>query len=165
MKLIDADARVTVQSFDPMNEEYNQDEMTVEQALDFATDDGCPPTIDAIPVEWLNNVMLTGDAEESKAAWRMLHKWNDEHLPTLAKCRTCKKHLRVELSGISGRLRRHNMNPKYRRNSVKRMSIKAVFQDGQYVNIYSPDREYGGYLKLRLGLVVANDGRLSHVRA
>ena len=53
VRLIDADARVTVQSFDAMNEEYNQDEMTVEQALDFATDEGCPPTIDAIPVEWL----------------------------------------------------------------------------------------------------------------
>lgn len=53
MRLINADARVTVQSFDPMNEEYSHDEMTVERALDFATDEGCPPTIDAIPVEWL----------------------------------------------------------------------------------------------------------------
>ena len=53
MRLIDADARVTVQSFDPMNEEYNHDEMTVERALDFATDEGCPPTIDAIPIAWL----------------------------------------------------------------------------------------------------------------
>ena len=51
--MIDADARVTVQSFDLMNEEYHHDEMTVEQALDFATDEGYPPTIDAIPVEWL----------------------------------------------------------------------------------------------------------------
>ena len=53
MRLIDADARVTVQNFDPMNEEYSHTEMSVEQALDFATDEGCPPTIDAIPVEWL----------------------------------------------------------------------------------------------------------------
>ena len=42
------------------------------------------------------------------------------------------------------------MNPKYRRNTVKRMTIKAVFQDGQYVNMYSPDRE-GWSLRLRLG--------------
>ena len=42
------------------------------------------------------------------------------------------------------------MNPRYRRNAVKRMSIKAVFQDGQYVNMYSPDRE-GWYLRLRFG--------------
>ena len=42
------------------------------------------------------------------------------------------------------------MSPKYRRNTVKRMTIKAVFQDGQYVNIYSPDRE-GWNLLLRLG--------------
>lgn len=45
----------------------------------------CAPTIDAIPMEWLNNVMLTGDAEESKAAWRMLHKWNDEHFADIGK--------------------------------------------------------------------------------
>lgn len=30
MRLIDADARVAVQSFDPMNEEYDHTEMTVE---------------------------------------------------------------------------------------------------------------------------------------
>ena len=53
MRYIDADARVTVQSYDPMNEEYSHDEMSVADALDFATDEGCPPTIDAIPVEWL----------------------------------------------------------------------------------------------------------------
>ena len=49
------------------------------------------PTIDAIPVEWLNNVMLNCDGEDSKAAWRMLHKWNNDHLPKSAKWRTCKK--------------------------------------------------------------------------
>lgn len=61
MRLIDADTRVTVQSFDPMNEEYSHDEMTVERALDFATDEGCPPTIDAIPVEWLREYDDTFD--------------------------------------------------------------------------------------------------------
>lgn len=58
-RLIDADARVTVQSFDPMDEEYYHNEMTVEQALDFATDEGCPPIIDAIPVEWLEDRLNT----------------------------------------------------------------------------------------------------------
>ena len=57
MRLINADATVTVQSFDPMNEEYSHDEMTVERALDFATDEGCPPTIDAIPLDWLREKM------------------------------------------------------------------------------------------------------------
>lgn len=52
-RLIDADARVTVQSYDDEHEEYCHDVMTIEQALDFATDEGCPPTIDAIPVEWI----------------------------------------------------------------------------------------------------------------
>ena len=43
------------------------------------------PTIDAIPVEWLNNVMLNCDDEDSKAAWRMLHKWNNDHFAEVGK--------------------------------------------------------------------------------
>lgn len=50
MRLIDADARVTVQSFDIEHEEYEHTEMSVEEALDFATDEGCPPIIDVAPV-------------------------------------------------------------------------------------------------------------------
>ena len=50
MRLINADARVTIQSFD---QEYDHTEMSVEQALDFATDEGCPQVVDAITVEWL----------------------------------------------------------------------------------------------------------------
>lgn len=34
MRLVNADARVTVNSFDPMNDEYYHDKMSVEQALD-----------------------------------------------------------------------------------------------------------------------------------
>ena len=56
MRLIDADARVTVQSFDVEHEEYEHIEMSVAEALDFATNEGCPPTVDAIPVEWLVNL-------------------------------------------------------------------------------------------------------------
>ena len=50
MRLIDADARVIVQYFDVEHEEYCHTEMTVEAALDFGTDEGCPPIIDAAPV-------------------------------------------------------------------------------------------------------------------
>lgn len=50
MRLIDADARVTVQSFDVEHEEYNYTEMSVAEALDFATDEGCPSVVDAVPV-------------------------------------------------------------------------------------------------------------------
>ena len=49
MRLIDADARVTVQSFDVEHEEYDHIEMSVAEALDFATDEGCPPIIEAAP--------------------------------------------------------------------------------------------------------------------
>lgn len=50
MRLIDADARVMVQSFDIEHDEYNYTEMSVAEALDFATGEGCPPIIDAAPV-------------------------------------------------------------------------------------------------------------------
>ena len=33
------------------------------------------------------------------------------------------------------------MSPKYNRNPLKRMTVHAVFQDGQYVNLYSPERK------------------------
>ena len=61
MRLVDADARVTVQSFDIEHEEYEHTEMSVEEALDFATDEGCPPVMDAIPVAWLNNIMILAE--------------------------------------------------------------------------------------------------------
>lgn len=80
MRLIDADAQVIVQSYDPMNEEYSHDEMSVADALDFATDEGCPPTIDANPVEWLRNVhknwILTRDDMEFRD-W-LIEKWQKE---------------------------------------------------------------------------------------
>ena len=50
MRMIDADARVTVQSFDVEHEEYDYTEMSVAEALDFATDEGCPPAVNAVPV-------------------------------------------------------------------------------------------------------------------
>lgn len=33
------------------------------------------PTIDAIPVEWLRNMMLEREAEESRAAWVVMREW------------------------------------------------------------------------------------------
>ena len=66
MRLIDADAKVTVQSFDPMNEEYYHNEMTVEQALDFATDEGCPLFICAIPIAWIDK-KITGYASQLRS--------------------------------------------------------------------------------------------------
>ena len=42
------------------------------------------------------------------------------------------------------------MSSRYKHNPVKRIEIKAVFRDGQFVNIYSPDRE-GWNLRLRFG--------------
>ena len=87
MRLIDADERVTVKSFDPMNEEYNYDEMTVERALDFATNEGCPPTIDAIPMEWIEwqamNAKYNGIKEAADAFDFVLKCWKEEQEDTI----------------------------------------------------------------------------------
>lgn len=47
--------------------------MDVKRIIDNA------PTVEAIPIGWLRNIILTCDDEESKAAYKLLHKWNDEH--------------------------------------------------------------------------------------
>ena len=82
MRMIDADARVTVQRFDPIDEEYYHDEMTVEQALDFVTDEGCPTTVPAIPVEWLEWRIAHANREGFVGVAKMLRTvrdwWNDQ---------------------------------------------------------------------------------------
>lgn len=51
VRLIDANAVVTIQVFDEMTEEYNMETITVAKAIDRWSDEGCPPTIDAEPVK------------------------------------------------------------------------------------------------------------------
>lgn len=70
LRLIDADA---------LKEKTIGHGEKIAYVVSFIWDIDTSPTIDAIPVEWLNNIMLNGDNEDSKAAWRMLHKWNNEH--------------------------------------------------------------------------------------
>ncbi len=47
MRLIDADTVVTIQTYDDMYEEWGTKTMTVAEALDEFSDEGCPPTADA----------------------------------------------------------------------------------------------------------------------
>ena len=49
-RLIDANTVVTIQVFDEMTEEYRMETITVAKAIDRWSDEGCPPTIDAVPV-------------------------------------------------------------------------------------------------------------------
>lgn len=54
-RLIDADAFVTVQLYDDEHEEEYEERMTIAEAIDRYTSEGCPPTIDAVSVvrgEW-----------------------------------------------------------------------------------------------------------------
>lgn len=49
-RLIDANAVITIQVFDEMTEEYSMETLTVAHAIDRWSDEGCPPTIDAVEV-------------------------------------------------------------------------------------------------------------------
>jgi len=48
MRLIDADAVVTIQVYDDMTEETDTKKMTVAEAIDEWSDEGCPPTVDPV---------------------------------------------------------------------------------------------------------------------
>ena len=49
-RLIDANEVVTIQVFDEMTEEYSMETITVAEAMNRWADEGCPPTIEAVPV-------------------------------------------------------------------------------------------------------------------
>lgn len=49
-RLINADTVVTIQVYDDMTEEYDTKKMTIAEAIDEWSDEGCPPTVDAEPV-------------------------------------------------------------------------------------------------------------------
>ena len=57
MRLIDADAVIHVQTYNEMTEDWCVKETTVENALNYWADEGCPSTVDAIPVEWIENYL------------------------------------------------------------------------------------------------------------
>lgn len=58
MRLIDADKVVTIQVYDDMTEKYGTKKVTIADAIDEWSDEGCPETIDAEPVrhgKWISH--------------------------------------------------------------------------------------------------------------
>ena len=49
-RLIDADTVVTILLYDDMSETWTPSKMTITEAIDRWSDEGCPPTVDAEPV-------------------------------------------------------------------------------------------------------------------
>ena len=57
-RLINADTVVTIQVYDDMTEEYATKKMTIAEAIDEWSDEGCPPAVDATSVRhghWINH--------------------------------------------------------------------------------------------------------------
>lgn len=79
MRLIDLDQTIFVPIVDETQGgvEYEM-EMTVGEFFEKFFDGCCPETVDAIPVEWLRNMMLEREAEESRAAWLVMREWKKE---------------------------------------------------------------------------------------
>lgn len=50
MRLVDADTVVTIQVYDDMTEETDTKKMTIAEAIDEWSDEGCPTTVDAVEV-------------------------------------------------------------------------------------------------------------------
>jgi hypothetical protein len=77
MRLVDADALCT-----HIENEFDgvcvYDVSGNEAAREFCDMVDIAPTIDAIPVEWLRDMMLEREAEESRAAWLVMREWQKE---------------------------------------------------------------------------------------
>ena len=79
-RLIDADTVVTIQVYDDMTEEYATKKMTIAEAIDEWSDEGCPPTVDAIPIEWIRNYVSIWISEPYKNfALNMINVWEKEN--------------------------------------------------------------------------------------
>lgn len=79
MRLIDLDQTIFVPIVDESKGgvEYEM-EMTVGEMFDKFLDGFQPEIVDAVPVEWLGNMMLEREAEESRAAWLVMREWQKE---------------------------------------------------------------------------------------
>lgn len=79
MRLIDADALFAVVKghHDLYNGATNPtDKARRDENLQVMCDITDAPTIDAIPVEWLEDKMFNSTKEVSVAAWRVLNEWH-----------------------------------------------------------------------------------------
>ena len=88
-RLIDADTVVTVQVFDEMYEEYNLMTMTIAEALDLWTEEGCPPTVQAVPRSLYENLLLRKDRPHGE--WLKIDKYFEAFNETVTnyKCSVC----------------------------------------------------------------------------
>lgn len=60
-RLIDANIKVTLQTYDDMYEEHRTETLTIAEVLDGFADEGCPPTIDAVEVVRCRECEYRGD--------------------------------------------------------------------------------------------------------
>lgn len=65
---IDANKTVTIQVYDDMTEEWHKEKVTIAEALDKWTDEGCPKSVEIEPfkdfAEWVASEVCTMDFED-----------------------------------------------------------------------------------------------------
>lgn len=89
MRLIDADTVVTIQTYDDMYEEWGAETMTVAEAMDKWSDEGCPPTIDAEPVRHGRWRHLGGDEWCCTICGEVIYTEGSWEKPTHKYCHEC----------------------------------------------------------------------------
>ena len=74
MKLINADMVVHWEAYDDEHESFTRHSGTIAEFLDQMTDEGCPETVDAIPIDWINlfdSTPIGGDSiDDMVQEWR-----------------------------------------------------------------------------------------------
>lgn len=67
MRLIDADTVVTIQVYDDMTEEWDMKRMTIAEAIEEWSDEGCPPTVDSVKHGHWDNKIIEFDVPHTVA--------------------------------------------------------------------------------------------------
>lgn len=89
MRLIDADAVVTIQTYDDMFEVWGTEKMTVAEAMDKWSDEGCPPTVDAELVRHGRWRHLGGDEWCCTVCGEVIYTEGSWEKPTHKYCHEC----------------------------------------------------------------------------
>ena len=80
MRPIDGDAALTALGECPYN--WNDEPEEIQAVADWRSTRKMLrelPTLDVVPVDWLDKLMVDGTPEESKAAWRVLKAWKERN--------------------------------------------------------------------------------------
>lgn len=78
MRLIDLDQQIFVPIVDDVQGTSYEVQMTIAELFDRFLEGFQPQVVEAVPVEWIRDMMLEREEEESRAAWIVKREWQKE---------------------------------------------------------------------------------------